>query len=137
MIDKPNKVNDFWDSCRKVAVASGIPPKNVDRYFRWAQNFAKSFEGKPLHSFAVSDIEQFLIDLSNQNGFECRQVRLVEDAIVLLYRGFLDIDLDLKTGCQITAMVERTGRIPVLNRPGTSIKSPADLQSQPCLNKII
>ncbi len=95
MMDKSNKVNDFWDSYRKVVVESGIPDKNADWYVRWAQNFAKSIKGKPLRKRAASDIEHFLIDLSHQSGIESWQVRQAEYAIVLLYKNFLDIDLHL------------------------------------------
>jgi integron integrase len=102
-MDKSNKVNDFWDLYRQVVVESGIPEKNAEWYVRWAQNFAKSIKGKPLRRRGVSDVEQFLINLSHQGGIESWQVRQAEDALVLLYRNFLDIDLDLKRSRNFTS----------------------------------
>jgi integron integrase len=96
MMDKPNNVNDFWDSYRNVVVEAGIPERNADWYVRWAEKFAKSIKNKPLRKRGASDIDNFLSELSNQTGIESWQVRRAEDAILLLYKNFLNIDLDFK-----------------------------------------
>jgi integron integrase len=96
MMDKPNNVNDFWDSYRDVAVEAGIPERNADWYVRWAEKFAKSIKNKPLRKRGASDIENFLFGLSNQSNIESWQVRQAEDAILLLYNKLLNIDLEFK-----------------------------------------
>ena len=59
MMDKSNKVKDFWESYHRVVVESGVPEKSAEWYVRWAQKFAKSLKGKALRQSAVSDIEKF------------------------------------------------------------------------------
>lgn len=96
MMDKPNNVNDFWDSYRDVLAEAGIPVRNADWYVRWAEKFAESIKNKPLRQRGASDIENFLFELSNQSGIESWQVRQAEDAILLLYKNLLNIDLVFK-----------------------------------------
>ena len=98
MIDKPSKVKHFWDSYRNVVVEAGIPDKNADWYVRWAEKFAKSMKNKPLRNRGASDIDNFLSELSSQRSIESWQVRQAEDAILLLYKNFLEIELDFKPG---------------------------------------
>jgi site-specific recombinase XerD len=96
MMDKPNNVNGFWDSYRNVVVEAGIPERNADCYVRWAEKFSKSIKNKTLRESRASDIDNFLSELSNQRGIESWQVRQAEDAILLLYKNFLNIDLVFK-----------------------------------------
>ena len=96
MNDKSNKVNGFWDSYCQVVVESGVPEKNAEWYVRWGQKFAKSIQGKALRQRSVSEIEQFLVELSHQRGVESWQVRQAEDAIELLYKNFFGLDLNFK-----------------------------------------
>ncbi len=58
MMDKPNSVNDFWDSYRNVVVETGIPVRNADWYVRWAEKFAKSIKNKPLRKRGTGDIDK-------------------------------------------------------------------------------
>jgi len=96
MNDKSNDVKGFWDSYCQVVVESGVPEKNAEWYVRWGQKFAESIKGKALRQRSVSEIEQFLVELSRQCGVEFWQVRQAEDAIELLYKNFLGLDLNFR-----------------------------------------
>ena len=90
-----NKVNDFWDSYRQAAIASGVPVKNADWFVRWAEEFATATRGKALRERSAADIRKFLLELSIQRGIQPWQVNQAEEALVFLYEGFLKLDLGL------------------------------------------
>ncbi len=90
-----NKVNDFWDSYRHAAIASGVPVKNADWFVRWAEKFATVTRGKPLRERTAADIRKFLFELSIQRGIQPWQIHQAEEALVFLYEGFLKLDLGL------------------------------------------
>jgi len=90
-----NKVNEFWDSYRQAAIASGVPVKNAERFVRWAEKFATVTRGKPLRERSAADIRKFLFELSIQRGIQPWQVHQAEEALVFLYEGFLKLDLGL------------------------------------------
>ena len=90
-----NKVNDFWDSYRQAAIASGVPVKNADWFVRWAEKFATVTRGKPLRERTAADIRKFLFELSIQRGIQPWQIHQAEEALVFLYEGFLKLDLGL------------------------------------------
>jgi integron integrase len=92
-----NKVNEFWDSYRQAAIASGVPVKNADWFVKWAEKFAVATKGKPIRERSVSDIRKFLFELSIQRSIQPWQVHQAEEALVFLYEGFLKLDLGLNT----------------------------------------
>ncbi|MFC1881418.1 integron integrase [Thermodesulfobacteriota bacterium] len=92
-----NKVNEFWDSYRQAAIASGVPVKNAEWFVKWAEKFAVATKGKPIRERSVSDIRKFLFELSIQRSIQPWQVHQAEEALVFLYEGFLKLDLGLNT----------------------------------------
>jgi len=90
-----NKVNEFWDSYRQAAIASGVPAKNAECFVKWAEKFAVATKGKPIRERSVADIRKFLFELSIQRSIQPWQVRQAEEALVFLYEGFLRLDLGL------------------------------------------
>jgi len=92
-----NKVNEFWDSYRQAAIASGVPAKNAESFVKWAEKFAVATKGKPIRERSVADIRKFLFELSIQRSIQPGQVRQAEEALVFLYEGFFRLDLGLDT----------------------------------------
>lgn len=93
MDKKNNNVNDFWKNYRTTMVAEGVPEATADWYLRWARRFAVSIKGKPIRSRSSEDVNNFLNSLKGQDGVEPWQIKQAKDALVVLYRDFLKIDL--------------------------------------------
>ena len=74
-------------------VAEGVPEATADWYLRWARRFAVSIKGKPIRSRSSEDVNNFLNSLKGQDGVEPWQIKQAKDALVVLYRDFLKIDL--------------------------------------------
>jgi integrase len=96
IVNMANNVKKFWGSYRKAVIATGVPENNAEWYVRWAQKFSRSFTGKSLEERSVSDIRQFLVEFSMQNGIQPWQVQQAEDSLVFLYDTFLKTGLRLK-----------------------------------------
>jgi len=93
MDKKNNNVNDFWKNYRNTVVSEGVPEATADWYLRWARRFAVSIKGKPIRSRSSEDVKNFLNSLKGQDGVEPWQRKQAKDALVILYRDFLKIDL--------------------------------------------
>jgi len=92
-----DNVKNYWGSYKDAVIASGVPDKNAEWFARWAQNFADSIRDKELEERSETDIREFLMEFSMQNGIQPWQVQQAEDSLVFLYDTFLKAGWDLKS----------------------------------------
>ena len=90
---KSNKVNRFWMDYRQAVIASDVPESIAKWYVKWAIDFDAFLKGKPLRERTAADIRSFLEKLCENPKIEPWQVQQAQDALAILYRDFLEIDM--------------------------------------------
>jgi hypothetical protein len=86
-------VNLFWEKFYETAVKEGVQGTTAKWYVIWAKRFAGAIKGKPLRDRMPGDVRKFLNDLENNPKFEPWQVQQAREALIVLYRDYLKIDL--------------------------------------------
>jgi hypothetical protein len=143
----------FWQAYQACIEENRVPPDRSLFYVKWAKAFAFFVSDKPLQDRSSKDIDRFLDDLRKRQGIQTCQVRQAERSLKILYEVFLPsyspekytpipADPKLQNDAQeavdgtngfrdrvIPGEVERRFMIytHVLNKPGFSVKSPADI----------
>jgi hypothetical protein len=134
-LSKPKERNVFWEAYRACAEENRVRPDRSPFYVNWAKDFANFLPEKSLEDRSRKDIEAFLVDLGKRPTIAPWQVRQAEHALKILYEIFLPhyapekhtaIAPAGKYPSQDSNVVTTMIYTHVLNRPGLSVKSPAD-----------
>jgi hypothetical protein len=132
--------NGFWEAYQACTEENRVPPDRSPFYVNWAKTFTNFIPEKSLKERTGKDIEAFLADLAKRPGIADWQVRQAKQALRILYEKFLPdyapekhtriASVDIRTVQEllghanvITTMIYTH----VLNKPGLSVKSPADI----------
>jgi len=143
----------FWEAYRGCAEENRVRPDRSPFYVNWAKDFANFLPEKPLQDRSRKDIEAFLADLGKRRGIADWQVhKAVKEAAAraainkkvschtLPHSGvypakggtthLLEARYDIRTVQELLGhanVVTTMIYTHVLNRPGLSVKSPADI----------
>jgi site-specific recombinase XerC len=143
----------FWEAYRGCAEENRVRPDRSPFYVNWAKDFANFLPEKPLKDRSRKDIEAFLADLGKRRGIADWQVqKAVKEAAAraainkkvschtLRHSGvypakggtthLLEARYDIRTVQELLGhanVVTTMIYTHVLNRPGLSLKSPADI----------
>jgi site-specific recombinase XerD len=136
----------FWEAYRGCAEENRVRPDRSPFYVNWAKDFAICLPEKPLKDRSRKDIEAFLADLGKRRGIADWQVqKAVKEAAAraainkkvschTLRHSFathlLEARYDIRTVQELLGhanVVTTMIYTHVLNRPGLSVKSPADI----------
>jgi integron integrase len=88
-IHKSRERDRFWEAYRGCAEENRVPPDRSPFYVRWAKEFERFLQDKPLKDRSRKDIEVFLAALRGWQGIADWQVRQAEHALRILYEAFL------------------------------------------------
>ncbi|MEI9477352.1 MAG: tyrosine-type recombinase/integrase [Deltaproteobacteria bacterium] len=131
----------FWEAYRACTEENGVRPDRSPFCVNWAKDFANFLPEKPLEERSRKDIEAFLADLGKRRGIareainnkvSCHTLphflRQAQDKRFAMH--LLEVRYDIRTvqgllghANVVTTMIYTH----VLNRPGLSVKSPADI----------
>ena len=143
----------FWEAYRGCAEENRVRPDRSPYYVIWAKDFANFLPEKPLKDRSRKDIEAFLADLGKRRSIADWQVqKAVKEAAAraainkkvschtLRHSGvypakggtthLLEVRYDIRTVQELLGhanVVTTMIYTHVLNRPGLSVKSPADI----------
>jgi len=143
----------FWEAYRGSAEENRVRPDRSPFYVNWAKDFANFLPEKPLKDRSRKDIEAFLADLGRRRGIADWQVRkAVKEAAAraainkkvschtLRHSGvypaiggtshLLEARYDIRTVQELLGhanVVTTMIYTHIMNRPGLSLKSPADI----------
>lgn len=92
MADVNKDVNSFWSGFAKVLTERGIDDEHVRFHLDWARKFAMRQKGA-LRTRSLADIRAFIADLA-ASGIEDWRINQARQAIAILYRDYLKMDLD-------------------------------------------
>jgi len=97
-------VKPFWNAYRELLGDKGLSAEAVDDYAAWAQQFARASRG-PLRDRTQQAVWVFLEAIGN-DGSEMDKAH-ARDALAILYRDFLKIDLKKRAkSADVTEQVE-------------------------------
>ncbi len=82
----------YWSDYAAVVARQGVPPGRVKWYVKWAEDFARSLRGRPLHNRTAGEVRTYLENLARQDAIKPWQVEQARDALWILYRVFLNLD---------------------------------------------
>jgi site-specific recombinase XerC len=143
----------FWEAYRGCAEENRVRPDRSPFYVNWAKDFANFLPEKPLRDRSRKEIEAFLADLGKRRGIADWQVqKAMKEAAAraainkkvschtLRHSGvypakggtthLLEARYDIRTVQELLGhanVVTTMIYTHVLNRPGLSLKSPADI----------
>ncbi|MFH0952735.1 MAG: integron integrase [Verrucomicrobiota bacterium] len=86
-------VKPFWEAFADTLKTAGIPSKDLPHYVGWAESFAKTIKGVPLRARSAEHVRGFLRQIEETAGRKSRDFRQAREALVILYRDFLHLDL--------------------------------------------
>ncbi len=92
MSKSDSHVNGFWTKFGSVLSEGGIDEEHAKFYLQWAEKFAVWLKGVPLRDRSCDDVRSFIADL-RASGIEDWRVDQARDAIAILYRDHLKMDL--------------------------------------------
>jgi site-specific recombinase XerC len=133
----------FWNAYRACAEEKRVRRDRSPFSVNWARDFANCLPEKPLKDRSKKDMEAFLAELGKRRRIADWQVRQAKKVSCHTLRHFLRQDQDklfathlLEARYDIRTVQELLGHTNVvttmiythvLNRPGLSVNSPADI----------